>query len=83
MQVIKPPEQREWRVVYRREDWEPHTSDQVRIFQSEPAARRYAARLRDPSGEYWHLSRLAKCEVESRAVGDWEPHRSVNVAARI
>jgi len=68
---------REWRVTYRRSDWQTGTSDQVRLFQSEPAARRFEARIARSRGEYGELS-TATTQIESRTVGAWESAKTTH-----
>lgn len=67
---------REWRVTWRRDDWAPDTQGS-RLFQSEPAARRFVAKLTgfepyDRDGR--ELAPVTITGIRSRPVGQWVDH---------
>jgi hypothetical protein len=60
----------EWQVRYRRAGWR---YIHARVFQSEPPARRYAARLAQAVPAHRPWAPIVELSVECRTVGPWQP----------
>lgn len=69
MAELSKRQQYEYRVSYRRAAWHGRNGDAVRLFESEPAARRFAARLLSDGRP--ELSRVVGVTVQRREVGRW------------
>jgi hypothetical protein len=64
--TARQTERYEYRVFYRRRCWKQR---QVRLYQSAPPVRRFAAKLRRP----WRdLEPVVEIAVQRRRVGEWE-----------